>query len=486
MKKKIEENQTCRRGRVGGQAVMEGVMMRSPTRTAIAVRRMDDQEIVVRESDNHSVRDKHKILNWPIIRGVVNLIEMLKLSFGTLTASTEMLGLEGIETEQPSKLDQWLDRHFGKKMLNAISAIAVVIGLALAIVLFVWLPAFVTNLIFPATVDGTWECKTENVPQSMDLSAFGSVQAENGKVYFVFYNPQNTGDLFYMMNDKSTTFEAAPYTFEQNVLTVGGVSVPVKVSNDKLTLNPDTPSETVLKKVSATKSLTYRDTWFNNAWWRNRLKCLIEGLIKIAVFIAYLSLTSLMKDIRRVYQYHGSEHKTIFCYEAGLELTVENVKKQSRFHPRCGTSFMFVMVFLSIFVSIVFIPDVWGWLRVALKILLLPLCVGLGYEFIRYAGKHDNRLTKILSAPGLWMQRITTREPDDSMMEVAIVSLKSALREEFPDFEVPYESDYLKRKEEQEPSGEPEETEQPDNAGQPEQTEGENTDASAGIPNETL
>ena len=488
MEKKIAENQTCRRGRVGGQAVMEGVMMRSPTRTAIAVRRMDDQEIVVRESDNHSIRDKNKILNWPIIRGVVNLVEMLKLSFGTLTASTEMLGLEGIETEQPSKVDQWLDRHFGKGMLNAISVIAVVLGLVLALVLFVWLPAFVTNLIFPATVDGTWEYKTEDAKAGTDLSAFGNVQAENGKVYFVFYNPQNTGNKFYMMNEKSTSFEAVPYTFEKDVLTVGATSVPVKVSNDKLILNPDTPSETVLKKVSATKSLTYWDTWFNSAWWRNRLKCLIEGLIKIAVFIAYLSLTSLMKDIRRVYQYHGSEHKTIFCYESGLELTVENVKKQSRFHPRCGTSFMFVMVFLSIFVSIVFIPDVWGWLRVALKVLLLPLCVGLGYEFIRYAGKHDNRLTKILSAPGLWMQRITTREPDDSMMEVAIVSLKSALREEFPDFAVPYESDYLKRKEEQEKNElaeQPDEPEKPEGTGRPEQAEGENTDASEGIPNET-
>ena len=441
MKNKTE-NTNCRRGRVGGQAVMEGVMMRSPTRTAIAVRRMDDGVIVARESGNASVRDKYKVLNWPIIRGVVNLVEMLKLSFGTLTASTEMLGLEGVETEQPSKLDQWLDRHFGKKMLNAITAISVVIGLLLAVVLFVMAPAFATNLIFPATPDGTWELKSENI--------LGVDVPDGPKMYVVFYSAKEAGSLMYVMRKGDVSYAASPYTYENGVLTSPlGENVLVKIDNSKLVMYPDNEAlRTEWKKASDTDSLTYWETWFTPVWWRNRLKCLIEGLIKIAVFIAYLWLTSLLKDIKRVYQYHGSEHKTIFCYEAGLELNVENVRKQSRFHPRCGTSFMFVMVFLSIFVSIVFIPDVWGWLRVFLKILLLPLCVGLGYEFIRYAGRHENRLTKILSAPGLWMQRLTTREPDDSMIEVAIVSLKTALREEFPGFEVPYESDYLKSKEE--------------------------------------
>ncbi|MBR4467755.1 MAG: DUF1385 domain-containing protein [Clostridia bacterium] len=328
-------------------------------------------------------------------------------------------------------------------MLTVISAVSVVLGLALALFLFVMLPAFVTNLIFPATPNGTWELKSGTV-LSETLQ-----RTENDKVFYVFYEQKGAGDLFYVMKKGDTGFTAVPYSYENKTLTVSGTSVPVKVDNSSLVLFPDDPAKkTELKSASATNSLTYWETWFNAAWWRNRLKCLIEGLIKIAVFIAYLWLTSLMKDIRRVYQYHGSEHKTIFCYEAGLDLTVENVRKQSRFHPRCGTSFMFVMVFLSIFVSIVFIPDVWGWLRVLLKVLLLPVCVGLGYEFIRYAGKHDNRLTRILSAPGLWMQRLTTREPDDSMIEVAITSLKSALREEFPDFEVPYESDYLKKKEE--------------------------------------
>ena len=328
-----------RLGKVGGQAVLEGVMMRSPKTTAIAVRRTDDKTVVVRSHPSKTVRDKHKILNLPLIRGVVNLVETFILSFSTLTASTEMMGLEDeLQTEEPSKFEKWLDAHFGKTMLNVISAISVVLGVVLALGLFIALPAFLTNLIFP----------------------------------------------------------------------------------DELSVDD---------------------------FWMNRLKCLVEGVSKIVIFIAYLYLTSLMKEIRRTYQYHGAEHKTIFCYEAGLELTVENVRKQKRFHPRCGTSFMFVMVFLSIFVSIVFIPDVWGWLRVLLKVLLLPICVGLGYEFIRYAGKHDNALVRALAAPGLWMQRITTREPDDDMIEVAIVATKSALHEEFADFEIPYEEDYLKAKE---------------------------------------
>ncbi len=477
-KKTPEQGAVCRRGRVGGQAVMEGVMMRSPTRTAIAVRRIDDGTVVVRESGNQSIRDKHKFFNLPIIRGVVNLVEMMKLSFGTLTSSTEMMGIEGVESEQPSKLDQWLDRHFGPKMLTVISAVSVVLGLALALFLFVMLPAFVTNLIFPATPNGTWELKSGTV-LSETLQ-----RTENDKVFYVFYEQKGAGDLFYVMKKGDTGFTAVPYSYENKTLTVGGTSVPVKVDNSSLVLFPDDPAKkTELKSASATNSLTYWETWFNAAWWRNRLKCLIEGLIKIAVFIAYLWLTSLMKDIRRVYQYHGSEHKTIFCYEAGLDLTVENVRKQSRFHPRCGTSFMFVMVFLSIFVSIVFIPDVWGWLRVLLKVLLLPVCVGLGYEFIRYAGKHDNRLTRILSAPGLWMQRLTTREPDDSMIEVAITSLKSALREEFPDFEVPYESDYLKKKEESaaaEEGKDPEQNAAPDPEEEPSKEDTEN--APEGIP----
>lgn len=424
MSKKEEKNNpvNCRLGQVGGQAVMEGVMMRSPKATAIAVRRTDDGEIVVRSKPTKTVRERHKILNLPIIRGVVNLVEMFILSFSTLTASTEMMGLEEeLKNEEPSKFDNWLDKHFGKSILAVISAISVVLGIALALGLFIALPAFLTNLFFPNStgIRGTWE----TVEAATDETPERTVRFQFDKDTMTVYRDGEAG-------------ETIPYEYRDGVIYTDK-EIKAEVKSNTLTLTYE----------SETAELTRVENF-----WMNRLKCLVEGIVKVAIFVAYLYLTSLMKEIRRMYQYHGAEHKSIFCYEAGLELTVENVKKQKRFHPRCGTSFMFVMVFLSIFISIVFIPNIWGWWRILLKVALLPICVGLGYEFIRYAGKHDNKLVRMLSAPGLWMQRITTREPDDSMMEVAIVSIKSALREEFPDFEVPYEDEYLKRKQEREES----------------------------------
>ncbi|MEG2720540.1 MAG: DUF1385 domain-containing protein, partial [Oscillospiraceae bacterium] len=160
---------------------------------------------------------------------------------------------------------------------------------------------------------------------------------------------------------------------------------------------------------------------------------LFEGIIRMVIFVAYLALVSMMKDIKRVFMYHGAEHKSIFCYENGLPLTVENVRKQKRFHPRCGTSFMFVMIILSVILSsalVLIFPSLLEINRIiwiTIKILVMPVVMGIGYEFIRYAGKHDNLLVKILAAPGLWMQRITTKEPTDDIIEVGIESLKAVL-----------------------------------------------------------
>ena len=303
-----------RRGKVGGQAVLEGVMMKSGENIAITVRREDGTK-VTEVSKFSSVRKKCAFFRIPIIRGIVNIIEMMVISLNTLNKSATMLGVE--EEMQETKFEKWLKKHFGKSVMDFIMVVAMVLGVALALFLFIYLPTLFTTLIEKATGDiGLW-------------------------------------------------------------------------------------------------------------------KGVIEGGIKIVIFIAYLLLVSLMKDIRRTFEYHGAEHKSVFCYEAGEELTVENVKKQSRFHPRCGTSFMFVMILLGIIAGL-FVTWDNKLLRVLIKLLLLPLVMGIGYEFLMFAGKHDNIIVRILSAPGLWMQRITTREPDEGQMECAIASLKAAMPDEFP------------------------------------------------------
>ncbi|MBQ9745858.1 MAG: DUF1385 domain-containing protein [Clostridia bacterium] len=314
----MSNKKTCyvpeKRGKVGGQAVLEGVMMKSGENVSLTVRK-EDGTTVTKNSKFVSIKKKSAFFRIPIVRGVVNFVESMILSFSTLSDSADMLGID--DDMGDSKFEKWLSKTFGDKIMNAIMTVAMVLAVVLSVVLFFWLPTFLTQII-------------ENF----------------------------TGEL--------------------------------------------------------------------GLW-----KSLIEGVIKIGIFVAYMLLVSLMKDIRRTFEYHGAEHKSIFCYESGKELTVENVREQSRFHPRCGTSFMFVMLGLSI-LSGMFITWESRALRVVFKILMLPLVMGVGYEFLMYAGKHDNFLVRALSAPGLWMQRITTREPDDSQIECAITSLKAAMPEEFP------------------------------------------------------
>ncbi|MBQ9848587.1 MAG: DUF1385 domain-containing protein [Clostridia bacterium] len=333
-KEQTQENLSCRLGSVGGQAIVEGVMMKSKKHTAIAVRRMDNKRITVSRKGNTSISDKCKILKWPIIRGVVNFAESLIVSFSTITEGTDMLGID--EFEEESKFDKWLNKHFGKWIMPVISVISVILGLALALGLFIYLPTLLGGLA---------------------LKLFGEPVDVEGELKYI-------------------------------------------ISNEALT---------------------------------RLIRSVIEGVLRIIIFIGYIWLTALIPDMKRVYMYHGAEHKSIFCYEKGIELTVENVKKEKRFHPRCGTSFMFAMMFLSIFIGFFITIDI-SWLRSLVKIALLPLTVGIGYEFIRYAGRHDNALIRALAAPGLWMQRLTTKEPTDDIIEVGITSLKCALPDEFPGF----------------------------------------------------
>ncbi len=317
----MNKNQTScpeRLGTVGGQAVLEGVMMKAGKRVALSVRKTDGT-VETEVTESTPIREKVALFRIPIVRGIVNFVEMMILNFKTLNRSAEMLG----EEEEESKFEIWLREKLGKSAAALASFLGAVLGVLLSVGLFIVLPAVVSDFV----------------------GRFTDIRL---------------------------------------------------------------------------------------------IKSIVDGLSKILIFIAYIALVSLMPDMRRVFEYHGAEHKSIFCHEAGLELTPENVKKQSRFHPRCGTSFLFVMMFIGILVSVLYI-DVDIRFRVPIKLLVLPLVVGIGYEFIRYAGKHDNLLVRILSAPGLWIQRLTTKEPDLTQIEVAIASLKAALPDMYPCEDTPEE-----------------------------------------------
>jgi len=319
----MSKEQSCRLGKVGGQAVLEGIMMRSGDNIALAVRR-EDGSVVVKRSTHTSLRKKHKICNIPLLRGCINMVETLIMSMGTLEDSANMLGIDEIEEE--TKFEKWLRRVCGDKLMNVIMAVAMVLGVALSIGLFVFLPNYV---VFG--VNALWK-------------------------HF---------------------FDAALPSIVQNI---------------------------------------------------------ISGVIRIGIFVGYICLVSLMKDIRRTFEYHGAEHKSIACYEAGEELCPENAKKYTRFHPRCGTSFIIIVLIISILATAFINWNTWPKIAIILtKFAMIPVIVGISFEFLMWAGKHPNPVTRFLSAPGLWMQRATTKEPDASQLEVAIIALKCAMPDEFPE-----------------------------------------------------
>ncbi|MCI8677830.1 MAG: DUF1385 domain-containing protein [Lawsonibacter sp.] len=301
----------------GGQALIEGIMMRGPKKQAVVVRKPDG-ELEIEEKELQFIKDKHPILGWPLIRGVVNFADSMYNGVTALMYSAQFFPEDGEEEEEPSRFENWLNRHLGSEKATAfITALAVILGMGMSIGLFFLLPTLLGTAI------------------------------------------------------------------------------------------------TVL-----TPSMLARN--------------LAESLLKILIFVTYLALCSRMGEMKRVFSYHGAEHKTIFCYEAGLPLTVENVRKQPRHHPRCGTSFLFMVIAISIIVSTV-VFAIWpvynAFLRFLAHLAMLPLIVGVSYEFNRWAGRHDGPITRVFIAPGLWLQNFTTFEPDDSMIEVGIRALELVLPE---------------------------------------------------------
>lgn len=303
---------------IGGQAVIEGVMMRGKSMYALAVRGPEG-DIKIEKT---SLKPRSKILAVPMVRGVVSFVDSLVMGMKVTTRSAELAGLEDIEYDKESKFESWLEKHFGDKLSEYIIYISVFFAIVFCMLLFVALP----------TKIGEWTLGLVNGNQD--------------------------------------------------------------------------------------------------------LRVMIESVVRILLFVGYILAVSQMNDIKRVFKYHGAEHKTINCFEHNEELTVENVKQHTRLHKRCGTSFIVLVMIISIIVGIVvfrFIPDeisnVFAY-RFGIKLLLVPIIAGFSYEIIRWAGKHDNWFVNLVSAPGLALQHITTKEPEDDMIEVAIASLKAVLEEE--------------------------------------------------------
>lgn len=300
------EKQVCAiKTSVGGQALMEGIMMKGPLKSAMAVRKPDGTI----DLDVWDTKRPHGLGKVPFIRGIFNFIDTMIQGYKCLMRSAEVSG----EEEEPTKFEIWLNKKFGAKAGAVFNAVVMIIAVVLCIGLFIAVPSFITSLF------------AQHIKSRFALSA-------------------------------------------------------------------------------------------------------IEGVIKMGIFLAYIIGVSKLSEIRRTFMYHGAEHKTIFCYENDLPLTVENVRKQKRFHPRCGSSFMILMLLLGIIIGF-FIPFSNPFLRTFCKLLCLPIVVSIGYELIKLCGKYDNVLTRIIAAPGLWFQRLTVKEPTDKMMEAAIAAMKAVIPE---------------------------------------------------------
>ena len=307
----MANNKDCGfRTSIGGQALIEGILMRGPKKQAIVCRTAEG--LVEKVDELKLLKDKYPIFGWPFIRGCVTFIDSMIKGMQALTYSSELVP---VEDQEPDKLDQWIEKHFeAEKASKIVIGTAVVLGIALALFLFIFLPTLIVGFIKPLT---------------------------------------------------------------QNL---------------------------VLRNLS-------------------------EGVVKIIILLAYMRLCCCVSDVKRLFSYHGAEHKTIFCYEHGKPLTVENVRTESRFHPRCGTSFLLVVVVVSILVnSVVTLTN--SFARMGAHLLLLPVVVGISYEINLWCGRHDNWLSAALSAPGKWLQHMTTNEPDDGMIECAIRAMELVIPEE--------------------------------------------------------
>ena len=396
---------------IGGQALIEGIMMKSPEKTALAVR-MPDKSIDITYLNGKGVRERYKILRVPVIRGVAGFVESMIQGYKAMMMSADKSGFTDLEEEDSRKAKSESVKETAEnsdEQENGAVQQAETEQQAGAETERENLDKQELN---PSGVQGgspEQKAEIETEKENLDKQKLNpsGVQQNSFEQKAPFAGDQKTGDQ--KNGEKKNN---ALMSVIMVIATVLGVALAVIL----FMLLPRLA-------VSGLRFITGTD--FSPV-----VRSSIEQLLKLAIFVAYVWAVSFMKDIKRVFMYHGAEHKTIFCYEKGLPLTVDNVRVQRRFHPRCGTSFMILMILISIvfstLVQIIF-PAVYNaaWLWVVIKILLIPVVCGAGFEVLKICGKYDNLATRIISAPGLWLQRITTKEPDDGMIEVAIAALKA-------------------------------------------------------------
>ena len=409
---------------IGGSALIEGIMMRGPKKNTVCVRTGKD-ELYTEDVTVTFLAQKAKIFKLPFFRGFAGLIDSMRLSYKSLMLSADK-AVESVEIdEEPSKFEKWLDDKFGDKLMKILMAFASVLGVALAIGLFFFLPSFlfdVSGNFIPAFRDDSVYSYTVT-----DNTTTVQFMDEAEKELTVPFAVTDTGKVWTVLDEKGENgLYKITVTDETNPAGNGTVSMR-NMRNWKRVYIKTAENGAAL---SAKQKMDVSQEGLQRLW-----KSIFEGVLKIVLFLGYIILVSQTKDMKRVFMYHGAEHKTIFCYENDEELTVANVKKQIRFHPRCGTSFMVIMLLLGILIGLFVPANPFGiaFLRPLFKILLIPVTCGIGYELIKLCGRHDNTFTRIIAAPGLWAQRITTKEPDDDMIEVAITAIKAVIPDDGSD-----------------------------------------------------
>ena len=409
---------------IGGSALIEGIMMRGPKKNTVCVRTGKD-ELYTEDVTVTFLAQKAKIFKLPFFRGFAGLIDSMRLSYKSLMLSADK-AVESVEIdEEPSKFEKWLDDKFGDKLMKILMAFASVLGVALAIGLFFFLPSFlfdVSGNFIPAFRDDSVYSYTVT-----DNTTTVQFMDEAEKELTVPFAVTDTGKVWTVLDEKDENgLYKITVTDETNPAGNGTVSMR-NMRNWKRVYIKTAENGAAL---SAKQKMDVSQEGLQRLW-----KSIFEGVLKIVLFLGYIILVSQTKDMKRVFMYHGAEHKTIFCYENDEELTVANVKKQIRFHPRCGTSFMVIMLLLGILIGLFVPANPFGiaFLRPLFKILLIPVTCGIGYELIKLCGRHDNTFTRIIAAPGLWAQHITTKEPDDDMIEVAITAIKAVIPDDGSD-----------------------------------------------------